>query len=334
MDHERSSRNRLLDLLNAGEELSLQEIMDHLGLGSARHVRRLLHSIRDEGFPLQAVWRGRVKKFSLPERDRRLPVRMIPLTKEQVLALTVAAEASRAALVPTPLGGSLEGAFRALLKEISAHHLYSFDLDEEGGHWHFGSSNSVVLDPSIFGRLMTAIQECRRVRIDYLTASTGKYSRGRLVEPYGMAVRNGSWLLVAYCRQKQAMRDFSLAGISSVEFCDRQGEMEFFIRPDDFDLAGYFRPRFNALAGDSTYAVRMLVEPDRAEYFRRKSYHPTQKIEEEREDGRIVVSYSVAGLEEIRTFVQGWGVGLTVLAPDVLVQRLRSESEILTQRYS
>ena len=54
--------------------------------------------------------------------------------------------------------------------------------------------------------------------------------------------------------------------------------------------------RFGALAGGTIYPVRLLVEPDRAAYFERKDYHRTQLIEERRADGRLVVSYKVAGL--------------------------------------
>ncbi len=332
MMYDRTPQARLLDLFNDGHELSIQDIMVRVGIGSDRHVRRIIRSIEHDGIPLQVRWVGRIKKFHIAEGDRRLPVHLVPMAEEQIFSLIVAAQASRAVLAPTPLGMPLEQAFDALLGTMSAH-IYSFDSDAAAEHWLFGSPSAVDIDPTIFSRLARAIQECRRVRIDYLTASTGIRSHDRLIEPYGMAVRNGSWLVIAYCRQKQAIRDFSLAGISRAEFCLPDRDLEFFVRPDDFDLRDYFQPRFSALAGDTIYTVRMLVEPDRAAYFQRKTYHPTQVIEDVREDGRIVVAYTVSGLEEIRTFAQGWGVGVTVLEPDILVQRLRDEAGVLAARY-
>jgi hypothetical protein len=46
-----------------------------------------------------------------------------------------------------------------------------------------------------------------------------------------------------------------------------------------------------------------------------------------------VVSYDVAGLEEIRSFVQSWGVGVTVLEPKELVERIRGEAVEIGKRY-
>jgi predicted DNA-binding transcriptional regulator YafY len=125
------------------------------------------------------------------------------------------------------------------------------------------------------------------------------------------------------------MRDFSLAGISRLELEDDA----FFIRPDDFDLDRYFAGRFSALAGDRVQTVRLRVVPERAEYFRRKQYHPTQAIEEIHADGSIVVAYSVLGLDEMRCFAQGWGVGVTVLEPEELVDIMRREAKELAERY-
>ncbi|MDB5033330.1 MAG: hypothetical protein JWQ98_571 [Chlorobi bacterium] len=320
-------RRTLARLLNAGGEYSHDELRAELRLGSVRQVRRLLGELRREGIPIRERRESKAKLFSIAEEDRVVQIPAISFTEEQILALAVAAEASRAALSPTPLGAALRQAFDALLKQMSTQ-VYSFDSEAEAAHWHFGAAPSVALDPEIFRALATAIQDCRRIRIDYFTASKRTITTDRPVEPYGLAVRGGSWLMVGRCLRSLQMRDFSLAGIQKLQLDD-----EYFIRPDEFSLDEYFRPRFNALSGER-FTVRLLVEPDRAPYFHRKKYHPTQRIIESRDDDRIVVGFEVAGLEEIRAWVQSWGIGVTVLEPPELVDRIGKEARELVVRYA
>lgn len=330
-----SSCTRLLDLLNKGEVLSLSAICDRLGVSSKRQVRRLVQQLRAVGIEVSERWEGKTKVFYFADGSHRIPVNIssLHLAEDQLLALIVAAEASLAALKPTPLGEPLNIAFHELLGAIETE-IYSFESENESANWHFGGAGATRINPDIFRDITTAVHQCQVIWIDYYSASSGKQSKGRPIEPYGMAVRGGSWLLVAYCRQSRGMRDFSLAGISRVQLLDDKGRTDRFDKDVNFNLAEYFRPRFSALSGGEIVDVRLLVEPDRAEYFRRKQYHPTQKIEQTHDDGRLTVSYRVAGIEEIRTFVQGWGVGVTALGPPELVDRLRNEAIELATRYS
>lgn len=325
---------RLLALLNDGAELSLEDMARELSLTSIRQVRRLIGALQKEGVRIETRRIERIKHFAIAPNARpvMIPTHDITLLEEEALALAVAAEAATAALAPTPLHAPLERAVSRLM-ELLGPRVLSFESEETPLHWHFDTVVAAAIAPEIFRALMRAIGEMRSVRIDYLTASTGQQWEGRKVDPYAIAVRGSSWLLVARCHIKREILDFSLPGISRVQPCDAAEEGAYFLLPEKFDLTAHFRDRFNALSGREVHLVRLLAEPDRAAYFRRKLYHPTQQIEEEREDGRIVISYEVSGLEEIRSFVQSWGVGVTALEPGELVERLRHEAEELERRY-
>ncbi|HVZ38481.1 MAG TPA: WYL domain-containing protein [Candidatus Kapabacteria bacterium] len=325
-------RQRLLAMLDGGNEPTLQEIVTGIGLRSVRHARRMLAEIRADGMSIVERRDGRRKRFSLSPEHRSSGVAALALTEEEILSLAVAAEASRAALRPTPLGNPLETAFAKLLGHFDAD-VYSFDVQEEREHWHFGAGAASAIDPRIFRTLEQAIREQQRVLIDYTTASTGRHSTGRPIEPYALAVRGGSWLVVARCGWRNDVRDFSVAGITRIEPCDPETDHTAIFTPPDFDLDEYFRQRFSALAGDRTYTIRLLVEPDRVVYFQRKRYHTSQNIEEEREDGRAVVSLTASSLDEMRSFAQSWGVGVTVLEPVELVEMMREEAGQIAARY-
>lgn len=83
--------------------------------------------------------------------------------------------------------------------------------------------------------------------------------------------------------------------------------------------------------------VRLLVECNRTSHFEREEYHPTQVIEEtpeERGDGRMVVSYEVAGLDEVRTWIRSWGPGVKVLAPKKLAELVATDAAAVQARYT
>lgn len=303
-----------------------------LGVQSDRHMRRLIGQLRESGVPLEEKRVGRVKRFYIPEQQRQLEARPLKLTEDQVFALTVAAEAARSMLEPTPLGEPLREAFSQLLSNLSSQ-VHTFEPESLRQHWHFSATPTAAIDPSMFRMISHAVEECRSIRIDYLTASTGSFSQGRLVDPLAVAVQGGTWLMVAYCHTRQRILDFAFAGIHRVELLDPDTENAYFSRPESFDAELHFRDRFGALSGDEVHEVRIEVEATKAEYFRRKNYHPTQQIESTMPDGRIVVSFEVSGLDEIRSFLLGWGSGITVVEPPALVGRMREEALAIAERY-
>ena len=317
---------RLHRMLDEGAQPSLADIYGRFGV-TERHARRLIRQLREDGVPVQERRDGRIKRFFLAPEHRQVVIRGFEFDEEEMLALAVAAEAAKAELGATPLEAPLGRAFGKLLDEL-APEAFTFEMEDLPGHWHFGASALSHIDPHIFKTLQQAIHENRSVRIDYHTASTGGFSKDREIDPLQFARYRGSWLVIAYCHTRRDLRDFSLAGIERIE----PGEM-FFSPPDGFDPDTYFRDRFGALAGGAVYEVRLLVEPDRAAYFKRKDYHRTQMIEEKWDDGHLVVSYEVAGLQEIRSFVQSWGVGVTVLEPPELVAMVAEEAKVLAGRY-
>lgn len=324
---------QLLDRLNTGEEVSYHDHHHPSNAANERQIRRRLAELRAAGVVIEERWENRAKRFYIPEAYRRHRVRMVELSEEEILALTVAAQAARATLRPTPLSEPLDTGFEQLRREIRSTPI-TFDIEMQEQQWHFGEAPSVPIRREVWTLLREAIEHCQRVRIDYYTASTEKESLGREVDPYGLAVRSGSWLLVAWCHQRNGMREFSLADIKRVSLFDPATESRpYFDLPEDFNITAHFRDRFNALAGGPLTTVTIQVEAHEARWFARKIYHASQHIKERTPDGRIVVTYTVSGLDEIRSFAQSWGRAVTVLGPPELVERMKADAGELVGRY-
>ncbi len=271
---------------------------------------------------------GRTKRFYLPVEEQRAAACALDLTERELHALAVAAGAAEAVLEATPFREALRTATRKL-REATRGAVLSFEPERQRFQWHFGSPSRSHPDPEVFERLIRAVRDCETLAIDYFAASSGRRSTGRLVDPYALALRGGTWLLVGRCHKADAALDFAVAAIERAE-----GTGRYFRRPADFDAELHFRDRFQAVAEDEAYVVRLEVAPEKAPHFRRKTYHPTQQIEEERPNGSLVVSYEVLGLKEIASFVRSWGAGVTALEPERLRRRLRKDLRAMQKAYA
>jgi predicted DNA-binding transcriptional regulator YafY len=328
LDAPSSTRDRLRVLLRAGRAVTLAEAGDHLDI-SKRQVRRHLNRLRRDGLPIEEQEEGRTKRFFLPLDELAIADAPVPLTERQALAMAVAAEAGRAALKPTPLAEPLSAGFGKLLRRLDRAG-GTYDLSRLRDQWHFGTEPAAsAFDAAVFDTLVDALNEGRPVRIAYESAHASDAPRTRTVSPLVMAAPGGSWRCVAYCHYREAPRDFTLSRIEDITLLtDRTAARP----PDDFDPDLYFRERFGALSGEPR-VVRLRVEPGAARFFREKEYHPTQVIEDEQPDGRLVVSFEVAGLEDMAAWVRSWGTDVTVLAPDELAEQIADEARRVVARY-
>ncbi len=80
--------------------------------------------------------------------------------------------------------------------------------------------------------------------------------------------------------------------------------------------------------------VRVVIRfsPDVASRVAETTWHPTQVIAHE-PDGSLTWTASVAGIQEIRSWVLGWGGEAEVLGPEELRARVRSELTTALERY-
>lgn len=326
-----STQQTLLQLLNGGEEFSISQLVQRLQR-SERQVRRMVENLQASGIPIVSEYKSRQKYFSIPEDQRIHSIGTIELTDQEMLALSVAAQAATAMLGTTPLSQPLKSGFGKLLQALESQ-TDSLDLRDEPKNWHFSDAPEVPIDAEVFRTLRRGIIERRSVRMDY-TSSSGKQSSGRKVDPYCLAFRQGSWLLIGYCHTHQAIRNFAIADINTVQLCNLASDQNAtFEIPEEFDAGEGFRDTFYAVGGEP-YVVRIQAVAELARAFHRKLYSPTQQIEQVLPDGSIIVSMEVAGLKEVANWVRGWGAGVKVLEPQQLADAIVQNACSVVKNYS
>jgi len=315
--------------LDGSDSMSYAELASATGYGE-RQIRRALEQLRRLGVPIESG--GRPKRFSIPERQRKHAYRLVGLNDDEILALKLAAQIAQNPLASTPLGRSLQEGLNRLLESIPSDSI-SFDSEAQSHHWHFGDAPSHALNEEVFDLIRSAAENCQSLLIDYYSAGSETSHTGRKIDPYCITMRGGSWLVIAWCHLRSAIREFSMNDVVNARLCDPVTDPNpYFNRRDDFDADIYYRDRFRNLGGDGVHEVRLLVEKHQSRYFQRKIYHPTQQIREF-DDGRVEVSYEVEGLDDVRSFVQSWGTGVTVLEPHELREVLYVQATEIARRY-
>ncbi len=328
------SAEALRRLLDRDARPTKAEIGHALGV-TPRQAARVVETLRQAGVPVRQepdpAERRRQRYFLDAEHQRR-GLHLDALDETEILALVVAAEAAHTALRGTPLHDALGTAFEALLDAAGqagdGDGVFSFDPEAEPGHWHFGG-HAQPPALGVFTTLRRAASEGRRVRIDY-TRADGTPTHGREVSPLGFGRVRGGWVLAAWCHLRGALREFSLPAVAHVAGLSADVH-----RPDGFSLRRYFARRFGALEGGELVEVRLRVAPDRAVYFRRRRYHPSQHLADQ-PDGSLVATYSVPGgdaLDEVRAFVASWGPHVVVEHPPELADRLAADARRTAAAY-
>ncbi len=324
-----ATRRALLDLLAARSGQTQTELAKRARV-STRTARRHLRALVKEGTVLVEADGPACRYHLAPHASPAAP--LPPLTEGEAEALSVAALAARPLLAPTPLAPALDAA-AARLRRAWLADVFSFEPEAEAALWSFDGAAGGETPPAaatLFRDLLRAVRDQNPIIADYFTASRGVLSRGRRLHPLGFLVRNGAWIVAAYDPAKGRPLDFALAGFRAVT----RLEDEHAPRPEGFDLHAYARDRFGALAGDAVHEVRLLVEVEAVPYFERKTYNPTQQIEERRLDGRAVVSFEVEGLESVASWCLSWGPKLRVLAPTELAARVAEAHREAAARYA
>jgi len=176
-------------------------------------------------------------------------------------------------------------------------------------------------------KLMEAVKDNRVVSIRYFKPSEGEWSK-RDVEPYGLTSKHNSWYLVGYCRKSEGRRTFRIDLIEDVHVLTRKFDF-----PEEFCLEAYFGDSWGIFSSDETRRILIKVEPELAYRFKLIAYHPSQKIEEEKDDGSVVVSYKTCGMYEFTAWLLQWADFVEVLEPAEVRQMMREKLERMAGKY-
>jgi predicted DNA-binding transcriptional regulator YafY len=291
--------------LQAKRMVSGPALAEQFGV-SLRTIYRDLRSLEQAGVPLLGE---HGVGYSLVEGYRLPPVMF---TQEEAMALLTAEKlAVHLTDVPTArLSGTAMDKVRAVLRHADRDHLATL-----APHIQVLGPRDQPAGSTTYQQLLTAIATHRLVRLDYQAADT---CTTRDVEPIGLYLSR-QWHVVAYCRLRQAFRDFRLDRIQQL---DLRSEV-FAPRPET--LQQYWA---EAASRRPTEKVVLRYQPAAVLPAFVQQFHATKHQygwahEQALPDGSLELTLFIGSLDYLAAWLLPHAGAVTVVEPPALRAHLR-----------
>jgi predicted DNA-binding transcriptional regulator YafY len=220
---------------------------------------------------------------------------------------------------------SIESLFQKVKSTLSADTLRFLNQIEKTLHVGITPHKNYGKIKEIIHTANDAVLNRRCLQITYYSMHRKKESR-RVIAPYKLWFFDGTFYLLAHCRLRNDIRMFAADRIKEIDVLNSTFEI-----PPESDIESVLQASFGAFIG-AAIPVVIHFSADVAEYIQEKIWHQSQSIEPQ-QDGSIIFRATVAGIEEIKHWVLGWGAGATVLAPEPLKKEIAAEAAALLQNY-
>lgn len=177
-----------------------------------------------------------------------------------------------------------------------------------------------------FSAISECIKEKRRIEVRYNALHSGEITERR-IDPYGLIFYEGTWLLIGYCHLRECVRHFALDKIAELKKTNLS-----FVPEEGFDLKGHLAHSWGIYDGkDVDVTVRFSAKV--ADYINRKDkWHPSEK-RTVLPNGDIEMSFTVAGVNEIRRWIYAWIPNVEVIEPVWFRERMSREFEEAAKKH-
>jgi predicted DNA-binding transcriptional regulator YafY len=183
---------------------------------------------------------------------------------------------------------------------------------------HFSKAMRVILpetrfdldDPKL-SALYEVIRERRVVWLAYHSYNANRLTE-REVEPLELTLAEGGWYLHAFCRLRQAPRDFRLSRIEALN-----------VREETFQA----RP--GKTLESARQKVEILFAEDVVRWVREQQHYSF--VSEQQGKQGVVMTYAVETSSEIVPWLLAWGKRAKVLSPPVLQALVKGELKAMLE---
>ena len=287
---------------------------------SRRTAQRDIERFR-ERFNVPLEYDAERRGYRYAEAAFQLP--FMQVHQQEVLALLLAGN-----LLSHSAGGFISRAVehfgKRLLTQTEQIGLSGRRLNEAfSAQWH----GFAPAPAETFRRVADALLKNQLLTFDYRSPKNPREPTHRTVEPHHLRHYMGTWMLIAFCREKQDWRRFSLSRITNL----RGDKTGFDPRPPE-QWRHQIEGGFGIFQGAELVTVRLRFAPDVAPWIRERHWHPAQAVEE-LSGGGLLLSFPVADFREVKLFILQYGAGVEVLAPEALRDEIVAEIENMGRLY-
>ncbi len=309
----------ILWLLRSGRRMTAKQLADELEI-HIRTVYRYIDSLCASGVPIIAD-SGPNGGYQISGRFTESPL-LFDMEEQKALvhASTFAQEAGY------PFKDALNRAVDKLKRYTNEEQLNHIER-------HMGGLS--VIHPPVEGKqqemlrvLEEAAAQGRAVEMVYVKGK-GDAASIRVFDPYGIIHWKGSWYAVGFCSLRQELRSFRTDRIARLEPIDRHFE-----RPAAFSAKDFLMRNLlpNSIDAESLVLVRIQGHGQALDLLCQHWLFGHALVE--RKDEQALFKLGVPSLQSyVPYFLLPYGKSLTILEPDILVDKLVETSRGITAHY-
>jgi len=183
---------------------------------------------------------------------------------------------------------------------------------------------SHLVDQGIFATLQAACSEGQILEAQYESTSGGL--RERRLGPHGIYFNHGSFYLLAEDLESRSIKTFAVPRFKSARIIDAA-----YTAPK-IDPTEFYQNSFGVYKGEQPQEIILEFSRDLGAFAAETLWHPTQTMES-LPDGHVRLNISLALTPDFVNWVLSFGENVTVVKPEVLVQKIYEIASALQKRY-
>ena len=287
-----------------------------------RNIFRDINDLNSAGFAIAFDKEQNTYTFADPD----FTLRDLDLNDNELMALLLGKQISHS------IGRPFENAFTSLLKKarrdtgaktrgrikrLEEKQKFWVDIDPMDGFENIEEQYNAIIE---------AMDKNLEIEICYQGMHERKETK-RQIAPYGLFFHSGMWYVIAYCNLRNEIREFALDCIKDIRITSR-----YYTIPQDFNMDDYFKSGWHIMRYGEPVEVVLRFSKNIARWIKRRKWHPTQKIEEQK-DGSIIFKEKLEGTKEIKWWTYHWAPNCEIISPPELRKEAAEEIRSLGRVY-
>ena len=302
----------ILRTLGARHGITIGELAEEFGV-TKRTLYRDLKALEESGYPILSEVIEGTTYWKLEPSFKGVPP--VTFTLYELMALY----SSRKLIASpgrSPFRAELESAFKKIESALPARHIARLERVEEMFIPLFKAPKKTDLNKGVFETVQSALLNQNILKLEYKPRK-GNRALPFEVHPYSLLFYKGEFYILCFVPGK-GMRYFALEGIKKAERMSERFEI-----PEEFSTSEFLKVPFGLFHG-KPISVKVIFDKELSDYIQRHTWHPSQKIKELK-DGRILLSMTASGKEEIKAWVMSFGVKAKLLSPKFLRDEIKDD---------
>ena len=195
----------------------------------------------------------------------------------------------------------------------------------------FYEKNDALRGLNYITPLYSAIVEKKPVLMSYQSFKA-REQHEFIFSPYCLKEYRNRWFV--YGRRPRTSMLLNLA-LDRIQFIADAPEDARFIEDKTFDPKTYFEDMLGVTKGpgDKAVTVWFKAKPEQAPYIETKPLHKSQMVVERSEDGSVIFQIEVVLNYELEKDLLGFGDGIKVLKPRILVKHISDKLKAASEQY-